>query len=58
MTADVRPVEAGGKFWVDVDLNGIALNRYGPFDNLDDVECAVTRMIQATRALQPRAERR
>jgi hypothetical protein len=54
MTADVRPVEAGGKFWVDVNLDGRALNRYGPFTDLAEAEDATTRMIQATRALQPR----
>jgi hypothetical protein len=50
MTADIRPVEVDGQFWVHISLDG-STNRYGPYADSNEAEIMATRLAAVCRAL-------
>jgi hypothetical protein len=51
MTIDVQPIETNGQFYVEVIIDGTAMERHGPYADADAAESVVGHMSRITRTL-------
>ena len=51
MTIEIEPVELDGKYFIDVTIDGHAMERRGPFPDADTAETIAERMRRVGRAL-------
>ena len=51
MIINIEPVEIGGKFWVNVVIDGDAMEPRGPYANTDEAEVMAVRLAATCRAM-------
>jgi hypothetical protein len=51
MVVEVEPIEANGKHWIAVVIDGIAMKRHGPLPDAVTAEIAAARVRRFGRAL-------
>jgi hypothetical protein len=51
MTIDIQPVKLDGQHWVNVSIDGTAMERRGPYVDADEAEAMARRLLQFSRAL-------
>jgi hypothetical protein len=51
MTVDIQPVEPDGRFWINLKLDGDAMQPRGPFATPDEAEAAACRIAAMCRGM-------
>ena len=51
MTVDIQPVETDGQFWINLKLDGDAMQPRGPFATPDEAEAAACRIAAMCRGM-------